>query len=406
MNKQRSIFRLRYAVPVFFIFALMAAATFFSGCSVTYRETPEQMRRRALDHFGRGRRLEKKGDYANAVRQYLKAEKLSPRPAVYYRLGHCYMEMGEPRRAEKHLEKALELAPDYRRAQIELARARIAIEKPEKAPQKATAEQQKSGDSPDRKKEQVEETPSPLIPVPSPVDEKDQTESKEPLPSEKEVKNVLFPGLYEGDQKEHQEELEKVNKYIERKKKSLDDFSFHLDKARYYREHDMYKPALLEYSDALEINPGSLSVISEMAGLYGETGREKRGEELFQNAPEKVRLSPRFHLKWGNYYLNLGRLDMAAKKYKDTLELAPDYPAALNNLGIVELRKENYARAADYFQSALDVDSTFASAHLNLGIVCSDYLKVRDKAREHFQSYIRLGGERVDEVRKWLKNME
>ena len=406
----------RILLFVFFIFL-------FLGCSAVNRERPEDLRRKAMDHSGRGERLEREGEYILAIQEFLEAEKLSPRPAVYYHLGHCYLKIDEPGRAEDYLSRALKMAPDYREAQIELALARKARRKPsapgtspgEKSPlpkarttSAPVTETRIASSSHVNKSRTTSRAKTINLPLPGETRDKmvktDETEIKD-LPPMSEVKKALFPRLYNQREKAAIEE-EQVKRYIDRKKKSLDDFSFHLDKARHYREYQEYGTAVMEYRDALKARPDSLEALTELASVYRLLGSEERAETLFTQSRAKFSQSPRFFLKWGNFYLNLNRLSQADEKYHKALQLSPRYLSALNNMGIVSLRKEDYQKALEYFQSTVEIDPKFASGHLNLGIIYDDHLDDPEKARKHYKTYLDLQGERADEVSKWLKDLE
>ncbi len=382
-------------------------------CSSSKWEVPEELRREAIDHLGYGEFLEEKGEYLLAINEFLKAAELSPRPAVYYHLGHCYLSLNEPERAIEYLQKALQLAPDYGLAKIELARAKLHRQRIASAqvpaakaapPPPAVTPVKAASHSSSGNETRTKERPAPIFPFPTRKEKKPVLHKGVSLPPRDEIKKVLFPRLY-GESRAAVEEENQLKRYIDRKKKSLDSFAFHLDKARHYRKHKLYNTAILEYSDALKANPTSLAALCEMADLYRLTGRKERAEEIFRRAQQNFADSARFFLKWGNLYLNLGLLKDAVARYNQALTLSPDYVAALNNLGVVELRQKHYGRAADYFQSALEKNPRFAAAHLNLGIIYQDYVNQPKKARQHYEAYLKLGGKRASEVRKWLKDL-
>ena len=64
--------------------------------------------------------------------------------------------------------------------------------------------------------------------------------------------------------------------------------------------------------------------------------------------------------------MHLGRYDEAVVEYNKTLELLPDSPNALNNLGVINMREGDYPQAALRFQQVLDIQPSAMEA-MNLG---------------------------------------
>lgn len=398
---------------------------YLAGCSPFSQRDAGDTRRAAIDHFGQGRLMEENGQYQLAISEYLKAEEISPRPAVYYHIGHCYLQLEQPQRAVEYFKTALKMAPDYRQAEIELAIARKQISPgktvteviPAKPPEKKKRQEEITSEIlklPEEKKtpETTEKRSEPLRFLSIPTDRigtQSETEktSPEDLPEIENVKKVIFPALY-GEQTEEftKRQKQESQRYIELKRDSLDDFSFHIQKAEYYRNNNLIREAILEYRDALKVNPRSLEAVTGLGEVYLLSGREERAVSLFEKAASTFPNSSRFFLKWGNLYLNLDRLEQAEEKFRKALSLEPNYASALNNLGIIEMKKGNYQNAAGYFEKILKTYPAFEAAHLNLGIIYSDFLDQPEKASEHYRRYLELGGKRSAEVRQWLDDLE
>jgi tetratricopeptide (TPR) repeat protein len=397
---------------IVFIASFFLILFLLQGCFIFNRQSEENLRRKAVDHLAKGEKYEKEGRYLSALDEFHKADSLSPRPAIYYHLGHCYLELGDPEQAIGYFRKALAMSPDYRQASLELALAEKRLQ--ETFPGKTVispVEKKDKGEIPPKIKEE-ETSPTlkkstegtgavPLLLLPFGNKKKEENLEAEVLPSMDEVNRVLFPRIYDSNPRDGEEE-EQLKRYIDRKKKSSDSYSFHMDKAHMYMEYKLYNTAVLEYKDALRADPQSFDAISELTDLYILLGREERVDDLLSSAQINFSRNERFYLKWGNILLKQGKLRDAAKKYQQALVISPNYTAALNNLGIIELQRKNYEEAAQFFESVLEIDPNFASAHLNLGIVYSDHLKKPLEARNHFEAYLKLKGGRSDEVQKWL----
>jgi tetratricopeptide (TPR) repeat protein len=66
-------------------------------------------------------------------------------------------------------------------------------------------------------------------------------------------------------------------------------------------------------------------------------------------------------------YHHLFAVDQARRDYERALQLRPDYPEALNNLGAIYYAKKNYGKAIKYYGKALQFDPKSAAVYSNLG---------------------------------------
>jgi tetratricopeptide (TPR) repeat protein len=71
--------------------------------------------------------------------------------------------------------------------------------------------------------------------------------------------------------------------------------------------------------------------------------------------------------KMGMAYHHLFAVDQARRDYERALQLRPDYPEALNNLGAIYYAKKNYGKAIKYYSKALQFDKKSAPVYSNLG---------------------------------------
>ena len=94
-----------------------------------------------------------------------------------------------------------------------------------------------------------------------------------------------------------------------------------------------------------------------------------------------------------------GNLDEAKKLYKQVIKIDPNNVQALNNLGVVYMKKKVYKWAIIRLNDALKIKPDYADAHYNLACV---YAKTNDAEN----SLLRLK-EAIDlnpEIKTWVKN--
>ena len=82
------------------------------------------------------------------------------------------------------------------------------------------------------------------------------------------------------------------------------------------------------------------------------------------------------------------QLDRATQLLEKSVSLRADYSDALNNLGVLYVRQNNYALAEDKFKTCIQVAPNFDQAYLNLARVYV-LLNDKEKAREALQALLR-----------------
>ncbi|MFW5870305.1 MAG: tetratricopeptide repeat protein, partial [Candidatus Sumerlaeota bacterium] len=98
--------------------ALLAGLTLLPAQEMT----TDEKRERSQALIERANKLQGRDEFEAAIPLYQEALELAPRPALYYKLGLCYLESGELPPAQQYLETALRLRPDYLLARYELER--------------------------------------------------------------------------------------------------------------------------------------------------------------------------------------------------------------------------------------------------------------------------------------------
>ncbi len=82
-------------------------------------------------------------------------------------------------------------------------------------------------------------------------------------------------------------------------------------------------------------------------------------------------------------------MQQASQFLERAIELRPDYPEAMNNLGVLFVRQQNYAKAEEQFKSGIRVAPNFDQSYLNLARLYA-LQNNKPKAREVLQELLRL----------------
>ena len=152
--------------------------------------------------------------------------------------------------------------------------------------------------------------------------------------------------------------------YLEHEPK---DFDGYLGLARAYVLLDKAKEAKEAFEAALELRDDEPNALNELGNLYYNDEDYVRSERLYLASLEA---DPDF--KWG--YFNLGNLyayvrsdpDTAADYYEKTYKIDPDYPNAIVELSLLEVRRREWDRAISWLMRGkkLTPDDAFWSYYL------------------------------------------
>lgn len=127
----------------------------------------------------------------------------------------------------------------------------------------------------------------------------------------------------------------------------------------------------------------NLSKVLNWAGKHEDAHRlALQANQLTKNDPESIYLA-------GNALLKERKIDAAITKFREALQIDPDFELALNSLGTAQIQRGNLDEAVETFRRVVHLKPEFAPAHNNLGTL---YQKRRefDLAMKHFNEAIRL----------------
>lgn len=80
------------------------------------------------------------------------------------------------------------------------------------------------------------------------------------------------------------------------------------------------------------------------------------------------------HYQMGVSYLNEGKVQAAYVQLQMALQTEPRNKDILNSIGLVHLHLEEYEKAADFFEKAVEQDQNFSEGFNNLGV---SYMKLK-----------------------------
>jgi Tfp pilus assembly protein PilF len=125
---------------------------------------------------------------------------------------------------------------------------------------------------------------------------------------------------------------------------------------------DIYRRVLAE-------SPDSFQAHFNLGALLHVQGRVDEAERYYAKA---IELRPDYavaHDNLGNIYHDRGQLAKAIESYKRALQSDPQHFSAWNNLGMGLKELSNYTEAGTCFQKSIEINSNFADAHWNAGIL-------------------------------------
>jgi len=132
--------------------------------------------------------------------------------------------------------------------------------------------------------------------------------------------------------------------------------------------------------------------------------RYEPGIALLLKMTEKMPALTAVHIDLGIAYARTGDLDRAEASLNKALESDPKQPVAYNELGMVQRRKAQFAKARTSYESALAQSANFQYAHRNLAILCDLYLGDYTCAVEHYEAYNKIVPDDA-EVIKWIADL-
>jgi len=378
--------------------AAIAALPVLASCSADRVRVLERTRTEAFDLYTQGENAERLGQHQKALDLYLAALDRNQRPAFYFRAGRMHRLMGNQERALSFYDQALALAPDFELAQAERELARLELVEKGLAPR----EQHETASAP-----KIERPPEPSpedlpkkLPAPKPTPESPETAAGR-IATDFAI--AATPPASKGAEGIRSEQVRKAV-FPELQKPAGVDPGL-LQKADKAAAAGQWNEAAQAYEAAVSADPGDTDLRMRLARAYLQTNRTRRAMEEFEAATRLRPADPEIAFRWGNALAETGDQLGAKSKYMKALDLEPGDVRILTNLGALLYTTGESEAALPYLETAVEVAPEYAPARLNLALVLLEARNDRAAAIGHLEAYLKLRGDRVEEVERWLSEL-
>jgi tetratricopeptide (TPR) repeat protein len=135
--------------------------------------------------------------------------------------------------------------------------------------------------------------------------------------------------------------------------------------ARASMAQNYFEDAIPLLESGIKLAPGRPDLQAALGESYFMSGRTEKAIDEFKHLVE-VDPTARSYAFLGLSYRHLGRFDEARANFEQGLKLDPHNASCLFNMGYIEGRQGNQAKAEDYFQQTLKANPDFADALFEL----------------------------------------
>ena len=132
-----------------------------------------------------------------------------------------------------------------------------------------------------------------------------------------------------------------------------------------YEEIGAVEPALEAFKKAVEFDPNYNFALFRLASLYDLKGDYKSSKPIYEQI---LKNNVNFYLAYNNMAVidySEGNTQKAIERWTLSLRYNPNQSEVYNNLGIVYMARQDYEKALQYFNSALQLKSSFIGAASN-----------------------------------------
>ncbi len=158
-----------------------------------------------------------------------------------------------------------------------------------------------------------------------------------------------------------------------------------------FKDWEMWDDAIRCFQRAITLDANyALSYYNLGFVLYFGKNLTDAAIQVFELAiTRNKKLAPAYYALGHALLHGKGALEGAEKKLLKAVQIDPSLARAHNTLGLLEIKRENWKKAIEYFQAAVATDETFESAHCNLSIALI-YQGKNSEALQSAQKYADL----------------
>lgn len=156
-----------------------------------------------------------------------------------------------------------------------------------------------------------------------------------------------------------------------------------------YLNNNQPDSAAASLEEFLRSNPAHTDAQVNLARAYVELERYDEAEQTIDRAIQSDSTHAEAYVVQGRVLHSTGRLDEAASAYEKSIELNGENPYALNNLALVYIQQERFADAVPLLEKAVAQKNDVAFFYNNLGIAYEGSGNYQ-KAAEAFQSALNI----------------
>ncbi|MEW6738328.1 MAG: tetratricopeptide repeat protein [Nitrospirota bacterium] len=132
-----------------------------------------------------------------------------------------------------------------------------------------------------------------------------------------------------------------------------------------YAEQKRFDYAVMEFQNALKLNPHHVETLNNLGLVYATQGRLNDAIHELQKA---LQIKPHYiiHNNLGIMHLNQKQFDEAVNEFHNALRLNSDYDRAYNNLGLTYMKQGKIDDAIIHFKKAIDINPDNENYRKNL----------------------------------------
>jgi tetratricopeptide (TPR) repeat protein len=166
-----------------------------------------------------------------------------------------------------------------------------------------------------------------------------------------------------------------------------------------YHNNGHYETAIIEFQRAIERLPAGAEANPDRAIVWNDLGESYSASARLENAVDSFRraieLDKTFARPWynlGDVHRTTGATGEAIPAYEQAIELAPDFAWAYNNLGLVYKQRNNFPQAETLIRQAIEKHTTAADKAVSWNNLGDVYVARNqpDKAVQAYQTAINL----------------